>query len=188
MNWKGKVVSTIRGAVGRPPCEVVNWKNFGIPKGKTGAVDLLVRSWIERKVLTETWLVHQSTSLWGRELKDHNCCNFSILYRRPPCEVVNWKMYNRFRLYPLVRRPPCEVVNWKFIEWLFSYANLVDLLVRSWIERDSPLLFDVLGDSRPPCEVVNWKINVILDYALEEGSTSLWGRELKECCADLQIG
>ena len=79
-------------ALGRPPCEVVNWKiKFHISRSFS-SVDLLVRSWIERP----TVLV----------------CS-SCVPSRPPCEVVNWKISSKSLQNPITGRPPCEVVNWK---------------------------------------------------------------------------
>ena len=79
---------------------------------------------------------------------------------------------------------------------------MVDLLVRSWIERSNSVeSCPVMSDGRSPCEVVNWKISnkqwkwirpvdlLVRSWierfcrwviAICKGSTSLWGRELKE--------
>ena len=121
----------------RPPCEVVNWKNTIVSiREKRRKVDLLVRSWIERPYS-------------GRfsELKN----------RRPPCEVVNWKIKAMHSSSNRFSRPPCEVVNWKGTKLFRIKALVVDLLVRSWIERLIIYTTTFTLFRRPPCEVVNWK-------------------------------
>ena len=168
---------------GRPPCEVVNWKtifrrsitNCGLStslwgrelKVKDGVfrvdalgVDLLVRSWIERRTKTHKIpMTRMSTSLWGRELKEPVRCW--------PCRAVWVDLLVRSwieRSHPCTqkrgafRRPPCEVVNWKPLYCVHLHCPRVDLLVRSWIESD--LKTGTKGTSIK--------------------STSLWGRELKE--------
>ena len=98
----------------RPPCEVVNWK--GNYNEQTGSSYWSTSLWgRELKDLTVPLyrLSAVSTSLWGRELKGLSCSSCSSVICRPPCEVVNWKIYR-----------PADQAN-----------VCVDLLVRSWIER-----------------------------------------------------
>ena len=101
--------------ISRPPCEVVNWKVKGVQSVTKVTV---------------------STSLWGRELKDnidaHATASRNVdllvrswiertgssgrstwMSRRPPCEVVNWKIQRVWKEINQRCRPPCEVVNWK---------------------------------------------------------------------------
>ena len=91
---------------------------------------------------------------------------------------MNWKVNRVLQDPRLLRRPPCEVVNWKFNAFPCFLIAVVDLLVRSWIERSNRTenAFKRLSTSlwgrelkeikqsnseknigRPPCEVVNWK-------------------------------
>ena len=78
---------------------------------------------------------------------------------RPPCEVVSWKTNTNEYVLHVIGRPPCEVVSWK--------------VVRA-VHRNDDM-------RRPPCEVVSWK-NAYGNTATKCGtSTSLWGRELKNC-------
>ena len=145
----------------------------------------------------------KSTSLWGRELKCNQAMNCGMLSlvdllvrswveiyecvkyitghsRRPPCEVVSWnlcRMHTRAFLYS--SRPPCEVVSWntkdidKFVE-----QDLVDLLVRSWVEIWNWWIAHIL--SEVDLLVRSWvEIKFFHAQYSPVKSTSLWGRELK---------
>ena len=99
----------------RPPREVVNWKESESDTGKT----LLL-----------------STSSGGRELKELYQILLLQKFCRPPREVVNWKIFFYLFIGSCICRPPREVVNWKiFCHRTTEFADTVDLLGRSWIER-----------------------------------------------------
>ena len=148
----------------RPPCEVVNWKWQHLMKLKKSikSTSLWGR---ELKGLADGSVDGSllSTSLWGRELKGRlpekevipinvdllvrswiercqKSCLLDYQSGRPPCEVVNWKsLWKRYENF-VERRPPCEVVNWKALSAQSLWkAEIVDLLVRSWIERQQLL-------------------------------------------------
>ena len=69
VNWNVplKFKWTVRNR--RPPCEVVNWNILIRSAGCYVIVDLLVRSWIEMRLIQQMMQIWMSTSLWGRELK-----------------------------------------------------------------------------------------------------------------------
>ena len=167
---------------GRPPCEVVSWKDMDMTMQNQGisSTSLWGR---ELKDLRskEKGLCSKSTSLWGRELKDwkrHE--GHTEITRRPPCEVVSWKLLFFHFLHPLSCRPPCEVVSWKTSAACFKPAAAC----RPPCEVVSWKLKAVTGGgiefSRPPCEVVSWKNGRRCGRYDWFESTSLWGRELKE--------
>ena len=142
-----------------------------------------------------------STSLWGRELKDYSYRITKHINRRPPCEVVSWKTNNfscdAFRWC----RPPCEVVSWKKLVTIQKIETEVDLLVRSWVERWTKIRVDWISwvdllvrswvERMITLYLKNRKIVDLLVRSWVErmkwqvkccyhGSTSLWGRELKD--------
>ena len=119
----------------RPPCEVVSWNRPFMIWLSAEMVDLLVRSWVEISTLVPCFNTHESTSLWGRELKYINSCyHLFNLKGRPPCEVVSWNTIWRGVLYSNFSRPPCEVVSWNHFPFRCLEFFQVDLLVRSWVE------------------------------------------------------
>ena len=124
-------------------------------------VDLLVRSWIESNFQQQKFVGCTSTSLWGRELKAWNMRFKCFMWSRPPCEVVNWKekMTDSDVMVYLV---DLLVRSWieRAVAVCTPFSGQVDLLVRSWIERVDKLLGNEKVTSRPPCEVVNWKENI----------------------------
>ena len=143
---------------GRPPCEVVNWKVYGIDQKR---------------------MQKGSTSLWGRELKDHGdpgslcTAGSTSLWGRELKDGKGQKRRGR-RIVDLLVRSWIESTIMKG-----AMADLVvDLLVRSWIERLSASSRSRQEPSRPPCEVVNWK-HFAPGSPDTARSTSLWGRELK---------
>ena len=98
----------------RPPCEVVNWKLLFETFITLLFVDLLVRSWIERDECDSSVEPMMSTSLWGRELKGLFC-------RLHKPRISSTSLWGR------------ELKD--HVLYLFFLYFLVDLLVRSWIER-----------------------------------------------------
>ena len=138
VNWKHQSVGSVSNSASRPPWEVVNWK-IGCLWGTDmrGMVDLLERSWIERRVnLNRVQSFLSSTSLRGRELKDLSQRITAGTHRRPPWEVVNWKtLGNRYLQYSVsstsLRGRELKDI---LIFWILL-LNVVDLLERSWIER-----------------------------------------------------
>ena len=143
VNWKFSLKSTYISKYRRPPCEVVNWKNSLHYQPSLITVDLLVRSWIERPrvyamctlkhvdLLVRSWIERlrtirqtfwKSVDLLVRSWIESQQLPVShVVDRRPPCEVVNWKLSFSEQLPHSHSRPPCEVVNWKEIrtepEW-----------------------------------------------------------------------
>ena len=121
-------------------------------------VDLLVRSWIERCDAVDLIVASvSSTSSWGRELKESCRAQYSRLRRRPPREVVNWKVN--------------EIVNNKIssastsswgreLKAISSGKNLKIIpSTSSWGRELKDALPGYLKSQscRPPREVVNWK-------------------------------
>ena len=165
----------------RPPCEVVNWKITQRQTCLRTLVDLLVRSWIERSICVKRKRMTRSTSLWGRELK--GVCDLDSGYFIPSTSLWGRELKDlqkeksaAFYLVDLLVRSWIErSMNWKLF---FRYQ--VDLLVRSWIERSKIRLPTPMSSCRPPCEVVNWKTPLPTNYVDDILSTSLWGRELKD--------
>ena len=142
----------------RPPCEVVNWKNLVTNPNAFNAVDLLVRSWIER-----LWSRFQS--VWSS--------------RRPPCEVVNWKRFVCPLIGSTVRRPPCEVVNWKALLWLVQSGDAQSTSLWGRELKDSKP-----SQATPRTLSTSlWGRELKDKYGSAKHnfgrSTSLWGRELK---------
>ena len=115
-SWIERIISLLRNAVssGRPPCEVVNWKDFKhfSYKNNITSTSLWGRELKENPQIRPKFAI-KSTSLWGRELKDLKGCPVLVYPGRPPCEVVNWKSLKPGAIVWDDRRPPCEVVNWK---------------------------------------------------------------------------
>ena len=124
----------------RPPREVVNWKATLLSNSAWFSVDLLVRSWIERPCFLQSSYLVQ---------------------RRPPREVVNWKSSTACPHRSCECRPPREVVNWKMMNRISILSEQVDLLVRSWIERQCKKGGKRTMTRRPPREVVNWKFQML---------------------------
>ena len=165
------------------------------------AVDLLVRSWIERLMILTALQKTQSTSLWGRELKDHD----PDVPWEPDGSTSLWGRELKVEtglLAVFLGHVDLLVRSWieRFKKPLLSYWPKVDLLVRSWIERQhrpyqkcSTASTSLWGRElkelsngllhgihrRPPCEVVNWKFPTKKSLLSPSRSTSLWGRELK---------
>ena len=119
-----------------------------------------------------------STSLWGRELKDWSAAQWPAESRRPPCEVVNWKN-------PVKHHMTEYMVDLLVRSWIERYdilhrhpTTLVDLLVRSWIERLLPLQLLILSRST---SLWGRELKGLWWWQSNTGwwSTSLWGRELK---------
>ena len=120
-----------------------------------------------------------STSLWGRELKGDLNGQRSTDFRRPPCEVVNWKDDNTFNLVVFDRRPPCEVVNWKLH---CSKRNMVSARSTSLWGRELKVLSFLVIPPRRGVDLLvgSWiESTTCLNPAPLNPSTSLWGRELK---------
>ena len=99
-------------------------------------VSLLVRLWIEISFHSCNQQKILSASLWGCELKCHNC---------------------RLLLWVNFVQPPCEAVNWKMsAESLILFPSSVSLLVRLWIEMEHYDYVISEKPGQPPCEAVNW--------------------------------
>ena len=138
-SWIERLISfrRFRAISSRPPCEVVNWKT-------------VLKPTIRRSKL--------STSLWGRELKGCKRPNESIrnestsLWGR---ELKDTSLDKQFMTYPSTSLWGRELKE--LIALLFLKRNIVDLLVRSWIERPRYWFPEGFNPCRPPCEVVNWK-------------------------------
>ena len=166
----------------RPPCEVVNWKvKHQQFKRTKRQVDLLVRSWIESRCRRYE-LLRKFVDLLVRSWIERS--DYPYMFqsgdRRPPCEVVNWKSSKISSIPCETSRPPCEVVNWKVLVYTPAIFLFVDLLVRSWIERKITSV-NILS-ATVDLLVRSW---IERDCQRSEniekaGSTSLWGRELKE--------
>ena len=173
--------STVIACISRPPCEVVNWKvSTSSPPCLPDHVDLLVRSWIEsprplfhRNMLLSTSLwgrelkevvgsyhlrAYESTSLWGRELKGF--WRLPVLYPR-----LSTSLWGReLKVCIAENEESSDLVDLLVRSWIERKSIvvslvtvIVDLLVRSWIERTFPPRQDGSVSCRPPCEVVNWK-------------------------------
>ena len=77
-----------------------------------------------------------STSLRGRELKDWDNQETREIHRRPPWEVVNWKSFTVIFVIVLVVSTSLRGRELKGKFYSASHgASHVDLLERSWIER-----------------------------------------------------
>ena len=128
--------------------------------------------------------INTSTSLWGRELKEKYVCDMRNWARSTSLWGRELKVRTTAECFTVCFcRPPCEVVSWKnFFPCCVCLCGCVDLLVRSWVERN--MAWRLCSDKRcrPPCEVVSWK-DICRKRCLRSNlSTSLWGRELKGPC------
>ena len=145
-----------------------------------------------------------STSLWGRELKDHDVARQEIvaastsLWGRELKAVMVvdgvissvstslWGRELKDHLSLLLLLP--DTVDLLVRSWVerlpvhsdFS-SHFVDLLVRSWVER-YPLASRIFFDE-VDLLVRSWVERMITKQSISTvASTSLWGRELKEIC------
>ena len=147
----------------------------------------------------------QSTSPRGRELKNEWGTVPEIEIKSTSPRGRELKRLWRMLMVVAIRRPPREVVSWKLnSRCLLCRLWTVDLHERSWVENSSILILCCISNSRPPREVVSWKIQLVYRcsavfsrpprevvswkvqarLAMQEKlqSTSTRGRELKRCC------
>ena len=138
-NWRKWLHRTLHG---HPPCEDVSWKDQPVIKRKAASVILLVRMWVEKKIIP----------------------NWRCLWCHPPCEDVSWK-FNTFIMRSFsFCHPPCEDVSWKtggmsMNPYMSCHPPCEDV---SWKIRNELITNET--PCHPPCEDVSWKENDVKMY------------------------
>ena len=81
--------------------------------------------------------------------------------------------------YQRFRQPPCEAVSWNFLILRITSCMIVSLLVRLWVEIDTPSIIFSPGFPSASLWGCELKFQINLENILCQMSASLWGCELK---------